>query len=90
MGISGESVALRARYEAVRGVRRKVNAALEEARRQGRIGSSVEAQVTLQGCAEALAPVAGFSSGELEALFIVSGVGVVMNAGDLQVQVERA
>lgn len=89
-GIAEESDRLRARYDAVREVRRRVNGVLEDARRQSNIGSSVEAWVALSGSGEELSAVSGFSENALADLFIVSRVTVVVDDSDLEIKVERA
>jgi isoleucyl-tRNA synthetase len=73
-------------------VRRTVLAVLEEARRDKRIGSSVQARVVLSGGAQALAPLAAFAPAVWADLLIVSQVEIVAHPDDapLKVVVEVA
>ena len=85
--LEAEADTLLARYEEVREVRRAVNAALEEERRQKRIGSSMEAKVILEAPASQ-APL--LREVGLADLLIVSAVEVRDGGDGLRVQVQRA
>jgi isoleucyl-tRNA synthetase len=77
-------------------VRAMVTKALEDARAERRVASSLEAQVTLQGPASVLAPLktyeerSTFAPGNLACLFIVSGTALKDRDGELTVTVARA
>jgi len=77
-------------YEHGREVRREVNGALETARQAKRIGSSVEASVTVSGPEGALAPLRELGERELADLFIVSEVRLLPGGEALRVVVEPA
>lgn len=85
-----DSDALLAKYEGLRDIRRVVNAALEEERRQKRLGSSVEAMVVLHGSEAALTKLAPFEDAALADLFIVSAVRRTIAGDTLRVEVSRA
>jgi isoleucyl-tRNA synthetase len=84
---------LRSDWTLLRAVRDEVLKALEEARNQKQIGSSLEAQVTLVAAQPAHAVLARYAS-ELRFLFIVSAVsleaGTANGASGVRVQVSKA
>ena len=79
-----------AQYAAARDTRRVVNTALEEERRNKRLGSSVEALVVLHGPHGALTKLEAFSDKALAELFIVSAVQRRVGGDELKVEVVRA
>ncbi|MBI5508489.1 MAG: isoleucine--tRNA ligase [Deltaproteobacteria bacterium] len=88
--LAKDGEALAKRYDYAREVRRQVNVALEEARQQKKIGSSVEAMVTVFGSEAQLQPLAGLSDAELADLFIVSRARTSTKGDALTVLVENA
>ncbi len=88
--VSESDAGLRERYGFAREVRKSVNAALEEARRDKRIGSSVEAAVVLRAPAAELERLQAFGEAALADLFIVSAVRLSGTSDSLLVEVERA
>jgi isoleucyl-tRNA synthetase len=85
-----------ARWEPLLAARAAATKALEEARAQKRIASSLEAQLELRGGASELEPLrryeaqSGVFPGNLANLFIVSRVALSEARGPLSVGVERA
>jgi isoleucyl-tRNA synthetase len=73
--------ALLARWERLQELRRAVNKALEEARRGGAIGQSLEAAVALAADGETRAFLASFGEG-LKDVFIVSSVELLPAAAE--------
>lgn len=69
------------RWDALRAIRDQVNKALEEARKRGEIGKSLEAAVTLALKDPAAAKLAAQYEAELPALFIVSQVTLASASG---------
>ncbi len=87
--VAAEGAALAERYAVAREARRLVNAALEQARKEKRLGSSVEAEVIVSAPAAPRAALQALGERELADLFIVSRVRLV--AGEaLGVALERA
>jgi len=88
--------ALLARWAGLLEVRAAVTKALEEARADRRIASSLEARVVLRGGANVLAPLRRYEAGStvfpgnLANLFIVSGVVMREGGAELGVEVDRA
>jgi isoleucyl-tRNA synthetase len=88
--------AVLARWEQMLGVRSAVTKALEEARAEKRIASSLEARVEVRGPAAALdalrrhAAGGGPFPGDLANLFIVSAARLLDGEGPLTVTVDRA
>ncbi len=88
--LQGEKDSLAQRYLPAREVRRQVNMALEEARQQKKIGSSVEAAVTLLGPAGVIEPLTRMGDSEVADLLIVSAVKLQVQGDALVVNVDRA
>jgi isoleucyl-tRNA synthetase len=88
--ITAEREALGKRYELGREVRRQVNVSLEEARQAKKMGSSVEAAVTVSGPESVLAPLTALGERELADLFIVSRVRLKPGGAALAVVVDNA
>ncbi|MBN2369534.1 MAG: isoleucine--tRNA ligase [Vicinamibacteria bacterium] len=88
--------ALLAEWQGLLDVRSAVTKALEEARAERRIASSLEAHVALRGPAGVLAPLRAYESrstlapGNLACLFIVSGTDLHDQDGALTIEVARA
>ncbi|OGQ80075.1 MAG: isoleucine--tRNA ligase [Deltaproteobacteria bacterium RIFOXYA12_FULL_58_15] len=87
--LAREEEVLLARYQRPREIRKEVNVVLENARKEKRVGSSVEAAVTLTVDPEDFAALSTFSVAELSDLFIVSAV--TLEKGDaLSIVVDKA
>ena len=84
------------RWDHLLDARTMVLKALEEARSDKRIASSLEAAVTLRGSVEALAHLRRYDGADgppprpLASLFIVSSVALIESDGELSVAIDRA
>jgi len=81
---------LAARWDRVWEIRQAVTKALEEKRREGVLGQSLEARVRLSAPPADLAVLSGLGERGLCEVFIVSQVEVVAGKGQLAVEIERA
>jgi len=88
--VLAEAPALAERYGFVRELRKKVNALLEDERKQKRLGSSVEAAVTIAAPRDELDRLAALGEKALADVFIVSQVSLAGAAPELKVSVSRA
>jgi isoleucyl-tRNA synthetase len=82
--------ALAARWERLWEIRGAVTRALETERREGRVGQSLEARVTLSASGRDAEILASIGERGLCETFIVSQVDVAAGSGDLVVTVEKA
>jgi isoleucyl-tRNA synthetase len=82
--------ALLARWERLWEIRGAVTKALEEQRREGRLGQSLEARVTLAATGRDAEILAGIGERGLCEVFIVSQVQLAAGSGELSVTVEAA
>ncbi|MBI5506601.1 MAG: isoleucine--tRNA ligase [Deltaproteobacteria bacterium] len=85
-----QDAALSARWTRLWEIRQVVTKALEEWRRDGRIGHSLEARVRLQAGAADAAVLAALGESALCEVFIVSQVELASGEGELTVTVEKA
>ncbi len=88
--VRAQGLTLTERYELGLALRRNVNALLEEDRRQKRLGSSVEAAVTIRGPAELMEKLSSFGERALADIFIVSEVTLGEVEGELAITTARA
>ncbi len=83
------NVSLEAKWNQLLEIRKSVARALEDARNQKKIGSSNEATVTIKAKENLIEQLSSFA-GELEILFIVSKVNLVVSEKEIEVEVDVA
>ena len=71
-------------------IREEVNKALEESRRQGEIGSSLQARVTIEAAPGDKLKILEEFKEQLTGLFIVSQAEFIDKEGELKILVEKA
>lgn len=86
--VAGDEELLR-RWAPLFPIRDQVNRALEESRKEGRIGNPLEARVTLRADAETYSVLEGFGE-QLAGLLLVSQAEFELGGGPLEIQVSAA